>query len=318
MDTYDLGTLGPASIVSNGLQGLLEAYKMKLQQATENAKTMQAGVTAQAMMPYRMAMFDDRVRHEKVMENLQGGGNAAAIMARDTLNGTFDPATVPKRGALFAQYVQELDRQSQGDPQLLARAEAAKAKMFEAGPLAQRVQRSSDALVPLVDRLKSSLGYNPETGQYDKPTAQSNYPLINKLKSFIGRNVGGSDPRKDIESNVAAIKKEINMMSANGGSDANLSLAGEMINPDSSRKDLITGLETASQGLAAGRAQAYGGTNPFVPGGAPAAQPNPVATLRAALPSAKAPAPAPPPARKYAHLSDAEIQAAIAGGAGGQ
>lgn len=46
MGAYDLGELGPAAVISGGLQGLLEAYKMKMGQATEEAKIRQSGFNA--------------------------------------------------------------------------------------------------------------------------------------------------------------------------------------------------------------------------------------------------------------------------------
>ena len=44
MGAYDLGELGPAAIVSGGLSGLLEAYKMKMSAAQDEAKTRQSGL----------------------------------------------------------------------------------------------------------------------------------------------------------------------------------------------------------------------------------------------------------------------------------
>lgn len=292
MGAYDLGELGPAQVASSGLQGLLEAYKMSLAQATENAKLRQSGFNANAMMPYRMATLAEKTTHDRATEATAAvaAGNpadAAAIMARDTLAGTYDPAQAPKRGAIYSNYIMELDKQSAGNEDLIAKANAAKAKMFESSSTAQRVQRSSTALVPLIDNLKKSLGYNAESGAYTGKTSQSSVPVFNKIKSAFGANVMGSDPRKEQKAYITAIQKELNMMAANGGSDKNLALASEMINPDASPKDLQTGIESA-EAMSAGRSTAYGGGNPFTPG-APAS--GPMTTLRAALPRVVTPAP---------------------------
>lgn len=65
MNTYDLGTLGPASVVSNGLQGLLEAYKIKLNHDTENAKIMQSGATiANSMAEHRMTIDEKKREYD--------------------------------------------------------------------------------------------------------------------------------------------------------------------------------------------------------------------------------------------------------------
>lgn len=291
-DLYDLGGVAPAAAVSGGLQGLLEAYKMKLSQATEDAKLRQSGFNSNAMMPYRMASLNEKRDHDRATEDIAatnaGSPTAAAkIMARDTLAGTYDPTQAPKRGALYSQYIMELDRQSEGNPDLIAAAQAAKAKMFESGPTAQRVQRSSEALVPLVDNLKKSLGYDPETGAYNSAkTSQSSVPIWNKIKSAFGANVMGGDPRKETKAYATGIQKELNMMAANGGSDKNLALASEMISPDASVTDMLKGIE-AAEAMSGGRSTAYGGKNPFPK--APAPAPGPMSTLRAALHDGEAP-----------------------------
>lgn len=74
MGAYDLGELGPAQVASSGLNGLLEAYKMKLAQDTEEAKLKQsgfnAGTAASLMMPYRLGELNakDAALSEKISE----------------------------------------------------------------------------------------------------------------------------------------------------------------------------------------------------------------------------------------------------------
>lgn len=266
MGAYDLGELGPAQAVSSGLQGLLEAYKLKLASAQEEAKLRQSAFNVHQADPNAAMMSMMKIietnRHNEETEKLAGGGGAPAIIARDILNGKFDPSQIPKRGALYSQVINELDKQSKGNEDLISASNAAKSKMFESGPTAQRVQRSSEALGPLVEALKTSLGYNPETGVYDKPTTQSAYPAMNVAKSFWGKNFRGSDPRKDVKANATAITKELNMMAQNGGSDKNLAMAMEMIDPNSSPQDMQTGIDAAER-MAGGRSEAYGG-NPLI------------------------------------------------------
>ena len=72
MGAYDLGELGPATAVAAGLQGLLEAYKMKMGQDVEYAKMRQSAFNtnaadqtnpiALANLKLRMAAFDERKR----------------------------------------------------------------------------------------------------------------------------------------------------------------------------------------------------------------------------------------------------------------
>lgn len=64
MGAYDLGELGPAAAISGGLQGLLEAYKTRLGQATEEAKIRQSGfnVAAQAREAQRAHMASEETR----------------------------------------------------------------------------------------------------------------------------------------------------------------------------------------------------------------------------------------------------------------
>ncbi len=283
-DLNAVGNVGAA--VSGGLQGLLEAYKMKMAQSVEQAKLNQqgldAGAQARMMMPYRMLMaeqgqerIDQTASHNAATEatsaamagiSPNGTPSGASIAAREILAGRLDPNTVPKRGAFYNQLMQELDKQSQGNPDLLNSAEAAKSKMFEANPTAQRVQRSGEALVPLVAALKKSIGYNETTGQYDGPTDQSSIPMWNKIKQGAA-GAAGSATFTPTQANALAIQKELNMMAANGGSDKNLAMAQEMISPTSSPAQMQAGIK-AIEGMVGGRSTAYGGGNPFQPGAA--------------------------------------------------
>ncbi len=332
----DLNATGNGlSAISGGLQGLLEAYKMKMaqdvQQAKVNQQGLDAGAQARMMMPYRMMMADQgqqRIdltathnfaseRTSAAMAGISPDGtpSGASIAAREILAGRLDPNTVPKRGAFYNQLMQELDKQSQGNPDLLNASEAAKSKMFEANPTAQRIQRSGEAMVPLIASLKKSIGYNETTGKYDGPTDQSNIPMWNKIKQGASEQMG-SATFTPTQSTAMAIQKELNMIAANGGSDKNLAMAQEMIKPTSSPAQLQAGIATL-ESMVGGRSTAYGGANPFQ--SAPA---SPVARLRALASPGAPPAPAAPVApgaapgapSKYGHLSDAEIQAALAGG----
>ncbi len=324
----DLNATGNGlSAVSGGLQGLLEAYKMKMAQSVEQAKINQqgldAGAQARMMMPYRMVKLDQEqqkidqtVAHQTETERiaaLTAGSpeESAAVMARETLNGNFDPAIVPKRGAIFSNYILELDRQSKGNPQLLAAAEAAKAKMYAGGAAAQGVTRSIDSLGPVVDSLKTQLGFNPQTGAYDGPSAQGDVPAMNRAKSYLGYQTGVGDPRKDIKNSVQIIQDEAKNLSRNG-SDKNMALAAGLMDADAPRGDLIKGLNAFNDGLLASRKTGYSfsGTPAPVMPAAPAAPAAPVTpaihpVVAAAL-AGGAPAPVAP--GKYDHLTPQQMQ----------
>lgn len=60
LDNPDFGGIAAGQAVASGLQGLVEAYKIKLGQAQEEQKVKQAGFNSAAMMPYRMGMLDSR------------------------------------------------------------------------------------------------------------------------------------------------------------------------------------------------------------------------------------------------------------------
>lgn len=68
MGAYDLGDLGPATVASSGLSGLLEAYKMKMAQDTEAAKIKQsgfnAGTSASLMMPFHLAALGEKANND--------------------------------------------------------------------------------------------------------------------------------------------------------------------------------------------------------------------------------------------------------------
>ena len=69
MGAYDLGELGPAAVISGGLQGLLEAYKMKRAGDVEQAKMRQSGFNAGASShrenPMQMTAILNRIKNQE-------------------------------------------------------------------------------------------------------------------------------------------------------------------------------------------------------------------------------------------------------------
>ncbi len=85
---YDLGELGPAQAAASGLQGLLEAYKIKLGQATEEAKIKQSGYNAFATNDMAEQRLSETIRANMARERLKGEENDRPGGARiETLNG---------------------------------------------------------------------------------------------------------------------------------------------------------------------------------------------------------------------------------------
>ncbi len=73
MGAYDLGELGPAQVVSSGLQGLLEAYKLKLSAAQEQAKLRQSGYNAAgtemtALKTHQMTVDAANTQHRMALD----------------------------------------------------------------------------------------------------------------------------------------------------------------------------------------------------------------------------------------------------------
>lgn len=88
MGAYDLGELGPAQAAASGLQGLLEAYKIKLGQATEEAKIKQSGYNAYAASESAESRLAETIRANLAREKLKADENDRPGGARiETLNG---------------------------------------------------------------------------------------------------------------------------------------------------------------------------------------------------------------------------------------
>ena len=81
----DLGDLGPAQAISSGLQGLLEAYKMKLSAAQEDAKLRQSGFNAgdfraQQINPVALASLFQRVKNQDLIDQDRDEARRLAAM----------------------------------------------------------------------------------------------------------------------------------------------------------------------------------------------------------------------------------------------
>ena len=88
MGAYDLGELGPAQVASSGLQGLLEAYKMKMSADVEQAKMRQSGFNAGAGSDMDSLRLAETIRANLAREKLKGEEQDREGGARiETLNG---------------------------------------------------------------------------------------------------------------------------------------------------------------------------------------------------------------------------------------
>lgn len=96
MGAYDLGELGPAQVASSGLQGLLEAYKMKMAGDVEQAKMRQSGFNAGAAHPER----DNSMAMANLLERIRAreGREAQGIIAINPITGEKIPVA---KGARF-------------------------------------------------------------------------------------------------------------------------------------------------------------------------------------------------------------------------
>lgn len=270
--------------VGGGLRGLIEAYKTKMQNDLEQAKTRQGGFDkvdplATAKLELEQERADSMAKYQTGMLSWMGGDpDAQDLQANAVRNGFLDPKDVPPgyRGMNAVRVMTKVLGKGPIDVNAL-RAKAA-AERFTGGPTAQRIERSATALGPLIDDLKNQIGYDPATGGLTGKTVLSNYPVLNKLKAW-GAGQIGSDAYTGINANVAAIQKELNLMAANGGSDKNLALAIEMIKPGASPAQILKGLQ-AIERMAGGRAKAYTGVNPFEQSGGGDADTDPMGLFK--------------------------------------
>ncbi len=268
--------------VASGLQGLVEAYKIKLGQAQEEQKIKQSGYNSAALMPMKIAALNlnaqgaaERNRHNLVTEGQNDMGGAADALAGGIQAGTVSPESIPKRGPVYAKVINALTKRNAAAGNtapldLATPTGQVKQALFASGNQPQQIKASAQALIPLLDQYQSAM----------EAAKLSDYPLVNKVKQAASYQVG-SDRYTSLSKAAAAIKKEINMMAARGGSDKNLEMAGEMLSNLESPAQQKQGLDTI-RAMAGGRAEAYSGQNPL---------------------EAKS-------ASRYAHLSDEELRAA--------
>lgn len=150
MGAYDLGELGPAQAVSSGLQGLLEAYKIKLKTDTERAKIRQAGIGHSDSMA--MANLLERVRAREGREAF-----------RDILSPT--------------------DAAQLGVPYGTTKSQAAGKGIAPASPTTRLTIQKTQELKPILDSLSSQFeGLNFPEESWKTPT----FAAGARLKSLVG------------------------------------------------------------------------------------------------------------------------------------
>lgn len=303
----DLNATGNGlSAINGGLQGLLEAYKMKMAQNVEQAKISQqgldSGANARAMAGYRSSMIDakDAALLEKIREFNVGGGaaTAAPVVSPDGKfiqeKGKWVP--VPQPAALAGAAAKTSDAIKSAAGAYNAMDESlAFAKDFAP----QTSGLAAAAMSPLTF-LKSHLSpTSPENNMRDK---------MGQAGTFYATAVNKAGGGRMTETEVQNMAKS---MGESGVGDTYQNLANKHAQM---KEDLAIKIGVPRAQIEDYLAQMR--PAPLVPP-APAIPPVIAKLLPGAAPAPAAPvAPAAAPAPvagKYAHLSDAELAAMAQG-----
>lgn len=150
MGAYDLGELGPAQVASSGLQGLLEAYKMKMSADVEQAKMRQSGFNAGASHQENPA---------QAMSLMQRIKNQAAVDEDRDANRAMREMLTPAEAAQLGVPYGTTRTQAQGKG-IIPASQATRLniqKTQELKPILDSMQSQFDALGIPEDSTKSTL-----------------------------------------------------------------------------------------------------------------------------------------------------------------
>lgn len=269
MGAYDLGELGPAQVASSGLQGLLEAYKMKLAQATEEAKIKQSGYNAFGTSEATGLRLSETLNNHLEVARLKaaaaGGGVNPNDIAGKIYRGEMAPSQMATlgRGPVRAQVMQAL---YDIDPKFDMTAAETKYKQlgFQASQPAMTRSATAQSISPLLDGMETELGTSGLT----------RFPLLNKLKA-AGHYAVGSTKMSGVSKSAQAISDELQAM-VGQGSDAKLKLAQSLLGTTDSPAQMKQGIDMV-RAMINGRTGAFTGGIPEpqsrnrpVPGALPA------------------------------------------------
>lgn len=282
MGAYDLGELGPAAAISGGLQGLLEAYKMKLGQATEDAKLRQSGFNTSATLTNSMA------EHKMTVE--AGDRKLAQENTLARLPPTF--VTLP-------------DPNNPGGTMTVATGQHGKVQSLTRNPpkVDPKVVSKQTAQGNVTDQLNQLHGFYSELSDRGAIVDTNSNALSNisssigasPLGQFIGKKVGTEN--QSLRNKIGQIKpllingiRQASQMGAKG-MDSEKELEFYLQSATDPKVDIQTNMNALSvldraYGLGAGVGTKK--TTQPPPGG-------PMTTLRNALPQASGVAPTPPP-----------------------
>lgn len=343
----DLNATGNGlSAVSGGLQGLLEAYKMKMAQNVEQTKVNQQGLDAgaaaraqaQMMAPYRQAQIDQakaalaqKTDNDAAQRRIQAfsaglpdpggsqdGPSPMAFAVRNVINGNADPASLPKSGPQYLMLQREL--QNQGAPDMGALQSSWNQKFARNNPAGIKDQQNAMSMLDTLETMKSIV---PKLGLADSPGvgAQAAY-----AKNLLQSNIAGT-PAKQYLSMSGPQTIENAHEVAGRFSIPELEFTGPQFSMNNTNSDLLGNITRTENTLLekSGLAGKYtpkvvssAGVTPVAPPAAPSppASSGLMGTLRAALPGAT-PAPAVPVAPAAAsgpQYSDPNKAAQIAAG----
>lgn len=288
MGAYDLGELGPASVMAGGLSGLLEAYKMKIGRDVEEAKMRQGAFSTNA----NVMMENRKLEQAKIIADTP----PKFIELPDPNNPgmTITVATGP--GGKVTSLTRGV---SKVDPKASSKENAMKtvstnlrdmARVY--GQLNERgaiVNTEKGGFSNIMSRLSASrvgqaagVAVGGQSQSLRNDINQMKPLLINSIRQASGMGARGMDSEKELEFYLKA------------ATDPTLDVQTNLRAIDRLDKAYGLGLGISDAGT---------------PLPAAPSAPGPMSTLRAALPQAT-----PPSGGKYAHLTDAQIRAALAGG----
>ena len=213
----DLNATGNGlAAVSGGLQGLLEAYKMKMAQNVEQAKISQQGLDAgaaaraqaQMMAPYRQAQIDqaaaalaEKTKNDAANARIhafsaglpdpggsQDGPSPMAFAVRNVISGNADPASLPKSGPQYLMLQREL--QNQGAPDMGALQSAWNQKFARNNPAGIKDQQNAMSMLDTLETMKSLV---PKMGLSDTPGAGAQAAYARNL---IQSNLAGTPAKQ--------------------------------------------------------------------------------------------------------------------------